>query len=244
MIERMNKTAIIVPTYNEKDNIVRLLLEIFITVPKASVFVVDDNSPDGTSSTVESLLVKFSNLRLIKRQKKEGLGKAYLYTFEKILKEHNFETIITMDADFSHSPAYLPKMIESGKNFDLVISSRYVKGGKTIGWELWRKALSYFANLYCRFILQTPIYDNTSGFLAIKTNVLRQLDFSKLDFSGYAFTVGLKYLLLKQQATFIELPIIFKNRTGGESKISNHIIKEGITTPWKMIFPFIWTRKK
>ncbi|MDP2586619.1 MAG: polyprenol monophosphomannose synthase [Candidatus Komeilibacteria bacterium] len=234
-VDELQKIAVIVPTYNEKENIARLLSEIFIVAPRVSVFVVDDNSPDGTATLVNSLLGKFSNLRLINRQKKEGLGKAYLFVFNEILKNHDFETIITMDADFSHNPAYLPKMIELRRDFDLVIGSRYVAGGRTIGWETWRRGLSYFANLYCRLILRTPVRDNTSGFLAVKAALLRQIDFSQLDFSGYAFTVGLKYLLLKQHATFTELPIVFKNRVGGESKISNHIIKEGIASPWKMI---------
>lgn len=231
----MLRTAVIVPTYNEKENIARLLAEIFIIAPQVSVFVVDDNSPDGTATVVGQLLDKFPNLRLINRLNKEGLGKAYLFVFEKILANHDFETIITMDADFSHNPADLPKMIELRGEFDLVIGSRYVAGGQTIGWELWRRALSYSGNLYCRLILRSPIKDNTSGFLAINAALLRKIDFSQLDLSGYAFTIGLKYLLLGQGATFSELPIVFKNRVGGESKISNHIIKEGVASPWKML---------
>lgn len=231
------RVAVIVPTYNEKENIARLLSEIFIVAPEVSVFVVDDNSPDGTAASVNSLLNKFPGLHLVKRQKKEGLGKAYLFAFKQILTNHDFETIITMDADFSHRPAYLPKIIKLRREFDLVIGSRYVKGGRTSGWELWRRALSYGGNLYCRLILNTPIHDLTSGFLAISADLLRKIDFSRLELSGYAFTIGLKHLLLKHGATCIELPIVFQNRTGGESKISNHIIKEGITSPWKMIFP-------
>ncbi|MFA6304883.1 MAG: polyprenol monophosphomannose synthase [Patescibacteria group bacterium] len=228
--------AVVVPTYNEKENISRLLSEILVTVPGVDVFVVDDNSPDQTAGLVKDMMGKFANLHLLNREKKEGLGRAYIYAFNEILKDSKFTTIIMMDADFSHNPGYLPKLIELGQKYDLAIGSRYIKGGKTIGWEMWRKALSYGGNLYCRLILSTPIHDVTSGFLAIKADCLKKIDLSALNLSGYAFTIGLKYALIRQGFSFKELPIVFQNRTGGESKISNHIIREGIIAPWKMIF--------
>lgn len=233
---RFMKIAIIIPTYNERENIARIISEIFVIVPAVHVFVVDDNSPDGTADAVDSLINKFPNLHLLKREKKEGLGRAYIYAFKKVLANSDFERIFIMDADFSHNPTYLPQMIEKSKEFALVIGSRYVKGGKTIGWEMWRKMLSFGGNLYCRLILRTHIHDYTSGFLSLSADFLRQIDFSSIDVSGYAFTIELKYLLYKKGATFFELPIIFQNRTGGESKFSNHIISEGIKAPWKMIF--------
>lgn len=229
------RIAIIIPTYNERENIAQIISEIFIIVPTVHVFAVDDNSPDGTAVLVDSLINKFPNLHLLKREKKEGLGKAYIYAFQRVLSDQSFERIFMMDADFSHNPIYLPRIIEKSQEFDLVIGSRYVKGGKTIGWELWRKTLSFCGNFYCRLILRTPIHDYTSGFLSISTDLMRQIDFSAIDVSGYAFTIELKYLLYKKGATFFELPIVFQNRTGGESKISNHIISEGVKAPWKMI---------
>ena len=140
-----------------------------------------------------------------------------------------------MDADFSHDPKYLEQMIKVSRVSNVVIGSRYVKEGKTEGWEFWRVMLSFFGNRYCKFVTGMPVYDCTAGFNVIDTRILKKLDFSSFDLSGYAFIMELKYLLWKAGATFKEIPITFKNRTGGESKISGHIISEGLLAPWKMI---------
>ena len=141
-----------------------------------------------------------------------------------------------MDADFSHSPDCLIEMFKKLGDYDVVVGSRYIKGGKVAGWELWRKLLSYFGNVYCKIILRLPVFDATSGFYCLRTEILRKLDLSSIDASGYAFQIEFKYLLYKHGARFVEFPITFTNRAGGGSKMSGHIISEGIFAPWKMLF--------
>lgn len=228
------KNLVIIPTYNESSTIVDLVTRVFNAVPDVSIMVVDDNSPDRTGELVQALTRDFPNLKLLSRGRKEGLGRAYMHAFSEALKQ-DLGNIITMDADLSHDPACLPKMLQEAQTADIVIGSRYISGGKTIGWELWRRLLSRFASFYCRLITKMPTHDCTSGFMTINSNFLRKIDFSSIDLSGYAFLIELKYLLWKKGASIKEIPITFKNRAGGESKISNHIIKEGILAPWKMI---------
>lgn len=230
------KYVVIIPTYNERENIGKIVPEIFALIPEINVLVVDDNSPDQTQMVVRDLQQKFPNLSLLARQGKEGLGKAYLDAFWQVLKDETVDGIVMMDADFSHDPRYLPELLKNSSDFDIVVASRYLRGGETVGWELWRKFLSTFGNLYARIILRMPITDYTGGFNLIKSNALRKVDFSTIDASGYAFQIELKYLLWKMGGRFTEVPIIFKNRLHGESKISGHIIREGIFAPWKMIF--------
>ncbi|OHA78502.1 MAG: hypothetical protein A2V96_02670 [Candidatus Yonathbacteria bacterium RBG_16_43_6] len=230
------KSVIIIPTYNERENISQLVTEIFDTVPTSVyVMVVDDNSPDGTGDIVESLKKMFPRLSLLHRRGKEGLGKAYLDAFGKVLEDKEVDSLIMMDADFSHHPRYLKEILSKKDDYDVVVGSRYVPQGTVEGWELWRRVLSFGGNLYCRIITRISINDCTGGFNLIRTDILRKIDPSSFDASGYAFIFELKYLLFNEGARFVEVPIIFKNRTGGESKISNHIIKEGILAPWKMI---------
>jgi dolichol-phosphate mannosyltransferase len=233
----MSRTYIIVPTYNEHENIRAFVGAVYGVLPNAVVCVVDDNSPDGTARDVEELQKTFPSLVLVKREKKEGLGRAYIYAFEKILAMPDAGRILTMDADFSHHPSFLPRLLEAAKtDSDVVIGSRYVEGGRTIGWELWRKVLSAGGNLYCRFITGLPVNDCTAGFYTISTALLRKLDLKSIGASGYAFQIELKYALLKAGAALKEVPIVFANRIGGESKIFGSIISEGIITPWKIRF--------
>jgi dolichol-phosphate mannosyltransferase len=229
-------TTIVIPTYNERVNIKDLIPSIFTILPGIRISVVDDNSPDGTQDEVGRLAKIYKNISLIKREKKEGLGKAYTHAFKMLLRDTNIHTIVMMDADFSHDPSYLPQLLKLRNEADVVIGSRYIRHGNTEGWELWRKFLSKGGNLYCRRITGMPINDCTGGFNAISTNQLRKIDMNSLDSSGYAFIMELKYRLHKVGSKFAEVPIIFKNRREGESKISSHIIKEGIIAPWKMRF--------
>ncbi len=232
----MKNDFIIIPTYNERTNITQLIESVFLTVPDIHVLVVDDNSPDGTADVVRASMLKFPKLELLSRAGKEGLGKAYVHAFREVLAKGDVQTIIMMDADFSHSPTYLPELLKGRKTADIVVGSRYAQGGQTVGWELWRRVLSYGGNLYCRLITGIPVQDCTGGFNAVNASVLRTVDLDSMDMSGYAFIMELKYLLYAAGASFKEIPIIFKNRTGGESKISGHIISEGLLAPWKMKF--------
>lgn len=226
--------VIIIPTYNEAANIKTVIKAVFSSVPEASILVVDDNSPDNTATIVKSLAAENPRLRLLFRQKKEGLGKAYIHAFRELAKDPACSWIVTMDADLSHDPAYLPKMLEEVPAANLVIGSRYNGHGGTRGWELWRRILSRGGNLYSHFVTGMPVYDCTAGFMLIDKKLLSNETLRRLDLSGYAFLIELKYRLWQTGAKIKEIPILFKNRLGGESKLSNHIILEGLLAPWRM----------
>ena len=228
------QVRILLPTFNENDNIEAIVREIFHTAPDVEILVIDDNSPDGTASTVKGLRAEFPNLHLLFREKKEGLGKAYLAGFAESID--STDALITMDADFSHNPAHLSALIAAGKAHDLVIGSRYTKGGGVDGWEPWRQILSGGGNFYARSITGLPIRDCTSGFMLLRTSVLRRLDLTHIGASGYAFLMELKYRLWRSGARIAETPIIFRARRGGESKLSGHIVGEGFRTPWRLRF--------
>lgn len=226
---------IILPTYNEASNIREIILEIFRLQPEIHVLVVDDNSPDGTANIVKDLQPKFSNLKLLEREKKEGLGKAYKAAFKMVLSQQEVGSIFMMDADFSHNPKYIEKMLDDTGEHSLIIGSRYTKDGGVEDWEMWRKFLSWGGNIYCRVIFRSRIKDWTAGFNCIDSSLLKKINLDKLDISGYSFLIGLKYQLVRKGAKVKEIPIIFENRRGGESKLSGHIVREGILTPWKSL---------
>lgn len=231
------RDVVIIPTYNERENISQLVPEIFKFVPEAEVLVVDDNSPDGTGDAVKEMMGRYPHLRLLSRPKKEGLCPAYIQAFRQILSEGNTRTITMMDADFSHDPKYLPEMFKKSEEYGVVAGSRYIKGGGTEGWELRRRLLSRAGNFYCRVITGLPVRDCTGGFNCMRAEVLRRVDFERiLQFRGYAFIMALKYYLWKAGAKFLEIPILFKNRTRGKSKISSRIVREGLLTPWRLVF--------
>jgi dolichol-phosphate mannosyltransferase len=229
------KYVVVLPTYNEAENIEKIISLIMNNYDNVSVLVVDDNSPDGTFRIVNTLLPVYPRLSLLLRKEKQGLGKAYTEGFIEVIKDPLVTHVFMMDADMSHDPKYIVDLIQKSNSFDLVIGSRYVKNGKTIGWELWRKVLSFLGNIYARTITRLPIYDMTGGFNCININYLKKIDLDTVSSSGYAFIMELKYALYKKGATVTEVPITFVNRFGGESKISNNIISEGILAPWKMI---------
>jgi len=229
------KTTVVIPTYNERENVSHLIEEIFSLLPEINILVVDDNSPDSTATVVKELMAKYPNLSLLERPMKNGLGGAYIEGFKKLLTDPDIKNIIMMDGDFSHNPKYLFQMIAEAENYSLVVGSRYIKGGGIAKWELWRKFLSSGGNFYVRILLGRRIHDWTGGFNCIKADYLRKVNLDKIDLSGYAFIMGIKYFLIKAGASAKEIPIIFEARRGGESKLSHHIISEGITAPWKMI---------
>jgi dolichol-phosphate mannosyltransferase len=209
---------------------------IFQAVPDIYIVVVDDNSPDGTAEVVKTLQKTYPNLSLLSRKEKNGLGPAYIHAFRQIASTENEGTVFMMDADMSHDPKHLREMIDLRKEYDVIIGSRYVHGGKTVGWELYRRILSRGGNFYAKTITRMPIHDCTSGFNAISIALLKKINFSEINIAGYAFIMHLKYLLYKEGARFYEIPICFKNRVEGESKLTNMIVREGIIAPWQMIF--------
>lgn len=229
------KNILVVPTYNERKNIEKFCLLIFSVLPDIHILVVDDNSPDKTAIEIKNMQKKYRNLLLLEREKKEGLGRAYVDAFKFVLDDGSFDSLIMMDADFSHDPKYLDSMIKESQSNDLVIGSRYITGGGIEGWEFWRYLLSLGGNIYTRLITTMPVRDATAGFNLINLNVLKKIDMNGLESSGYAFQIELKYRLWKAGAKIKEIPIIFKNRLEGESKISNHIVREGMLVPWKLL---------
>lgn len=218
------RTAICIPTYNERDNLPSLVDEILASTD-AHVVVIDDNSPDGTGQIAEILASSESRVSVIHRPRKEGLGRAYVDGFRRALAQ-GFDLIFQMDADFSHQPRYLPAMIDALKRADVVIGSRYIEGGGTVNWGLGRRLLSQGSNVYARLVLQTPYRDATSGFVGFRRHVLEAIDFEAIDASSYAFQVELKYRAHRLGFSITEVPISFYDRIVGASKLSRSTVPQ------------------
>lgn len=230
-----SKTLIIIPTYNEIENIENLVSAIYGQVPEASILVVDDNSPDGTAALVEKLQKNDPRIHLIKRPGKMGLGTAYIAGFKYAL-ERDFEYIFEMDADFSHDPVYLPRFLEAAKDFDLVLGSRYVPGGGVENWPWRRKMISIGGSLYSRMILGVPYKDLTGGFKCFRRGTLEALPLDEVHSEGYSFQIEMTYRAHKKGFTIREIPIIFKDRKGGKSKMSWAIFFEAFYRVWQIRF--------
>lgn len=233
----MSDALVIIPTYNEKENIEAIIRAIFSQEKVFDILVVDDNSPDGTPEIVTSLCNEFPNQLFIQnRTKKNGLGKAYLYGFDWALQQ-NYQYIIQMDADFSHNPEDLIKLYHSCfiHNFDVAIGSRYVKNRvNVVNWDIKRLLLSYFASKYVKFITQIPIYDTTAGFVCWKRQVLETINLNKIKFIGYAFQIEMKFKAWKHKFKIKEVSVIFTDREKGQSKMSGNIIYEALFGVIKM----------
>jgi dolichol-phosphate mannosyltransferase len=224
----------VLPTYNERANIGVIVGRLFARFPEFRVLVVDDNSPDGTSEAVSNLQASYPRLELLLRRDERGFGSAYLAGFRQVLQRGSADAILMMDADLSHDPDDLPAMLDRIANCDVVIGSRYTKGGAVAGWELWRRLMSKAGNVYIRAITRMPFHDCTSGFVLIRTDLLRRIDLSGISSSGYAFLMELKFAMWRSRARMGEVPITFRNRAEGESKLSGHIVSEGIRAPWNV----------
>lgn len=227
---------IIIPTYNEKENIALLAHSIFEYYPDISVLVVDDNSPDGTANIMNKLQDKFPRLALHQRLNDRGFGKSYIDGFKKVINNEQVETVVMMDADFSHDHKEVPKMVKKLDDSDAVVGSRYVKGGKIENWNWRRRLLSQFANFYARTILGVPIHDLTAGFICFRKDILRSIDFDSIKSEGYSFLIEFKYKIFKAGYKIYEHPIIFNERREGRSKMSFKNIWEAIFLPWKLKF--------
>ena len=225
----MNKTLVIIPTYNEIENIESIIIEVFKTDLPLDILVVDDNSPDGTGNLVKYLLKKYpGQLFLENRKRKEGLGAAYVQGFLWAIR-FKYDFIFEMDADFSHDPAELVPMLKLLKlNVDVVVGSRYIKGFSVVNWPLSRILISYFASLYVRIITLMPIKDPTAGFVGYKRDVLLSIDLEQIKFIGYAFQIEMKYKSWLKGFILKEYPIVFLNRKLGKSKMDKSIIWEAL----------------
>ena len=222
------KTLIIIPTYNEFDNLRPLLQEIFSFAPAADVLIVDDNSPDGTGKLADQIHVENPQVNVLHRAGKLGLGTAYIAGF-KYAVEHGYDAAFEMDADFSHDPRYLPDFLQKIENADLVIGSRYVEGGDTPNWSLLRRFISGGGNIFARFMLGIPVHDCTAGYRCYRRQVLESIELDTIESQGYAFQVELAYRVYKHGFKIVETPIIFMDRRVGKSKMSRTIFLEGLT---------------
>jgi len=231
-----SKVIKIIPTYNEKENVVVLVPVIFECMPETSILIVDDNSPDGTGKTVESLAKKYPKLTLHERTQDRGFGRSYIDGFRKIKNDSRYEFVVMMDADFSHDPNTIPAMIDKLTDSDLIIGSRYISNGRIDNWNLKRKILSRFANFYARTILGLPVKDVTTGFMCFRKSVLDKIDLGSIKSDGYAFLVEMKYRIFKAGYRICEHPIVFNERREGQSKMSAKVIWESIWLPWRIKF--------
>ena len=238
----MNSSLVIIPTYNEVDNIERIVKRVFLE-ESFDILVVDDSSPDGTADKVIKLQRHFKDRLFIEdNHKKRGIGKAYLIGFQWALKR-KYNYIFQIDADLSHDPKELPKMLDNLKNnVDVIIGSRYVDGINVVNWPLSRILLSYFASLYVRILTFMPVKDPTSGFVGYKSSVLNSLSNSKIRFSGYAFQIEMKFKSWKKKFILKEHPIVFVNRTDGISKMNGDIIWEAFFGVFILIFESIFNK--
>jgi dolichol-phosphate mannosyltransferase len=227
----LNQSIVIIPTYNEVENIEDIVNAVFALPKQIDVLIVDDNSPDGTSSVVEILQLHYNEekprLHLIKRPGKQGLGTAYITGFQFAL-ERGYTFILEMDADFSHDPKDLVRLIDAcdKENCDVAIGSRYATGVNVVNWPMGRVLLSWFASRYVRLITGLPVHDTTAGFICYRDTVLRTIGLDDIQFVGYAFQIELKFKAWKHRFRLKEVPIIFTDRTRGQSKMSGRIFKE------------------
>jgi dolichol-phosphate mannosyltransferase len=228
-----NQVLVIIPTYNESENIGKLLCDLSQLYPQnVDKLVIDDNSPDGTREIVRSMQPSMKGLHLILRERKLGLGTAYITGFRYAL-EHNYKYIIEMDADFSHDPVMLKLFLEAMKGADLVIGSRYINNTvNVVNWPLARLILSKLASIYTRIVTGMPVADPTSGFKCFSADVLRALDLGRINSQGYSFQIEMNFRVWKKGFTIKEIPIVFVDRSVGKSKMTKHNIREAIWIVW------------
>ena len=230
----MNPALVCIPTYNERENIGPITEAVLKADPRVDILIVDDNSPDGTGKIADELAAKEPRIRVLHREKKEGLGRAYLHAFRTALGM-GYQYILEMDADFSHDPRYLPTFLDAAEaGADLVLGSRYVTGGGTVNWGIGRQVISRGGSLYARSILGVGINDLTGGFKCFNRRVLETLDLDAVQSTGYAFQIELTYRTLKKGFTVREVPIVFEDRRVGHSKMSKKIFLEALTMVWKL----------
>jgi dolichol-phosphate mannosyltransferase len=230
------RTVVVLPTYNEAENIVAFLRAVRHAVPDADVLVVDDNSPDGTAALAEEIASELGRIKVLHRAGKLGLGAAYRHGFTMAFDE-GYEVIVSMDSDFSHDPAAIPTMLQLvAGGADAVVGSRYVPGGATVDWPVRRRLLSRWGNRYTAAVLRLPVHDCTSGFRAYRAGALRSIDPASTTAEGYAFLTELIRKMVANGSSIVETPIIFRDRQFGTSKMSGRIIAESmlLVTKWAL----------
>ncbi len=227
------KSLVIIPTYNEMENIPRLIPAVLSQDESIDILIVDDNSPDGTANYVEQITQNNTRVHLIKRSGKLGLGTAYITGFKYAL-QNNYDYVFEMDADFSHDPNEIRNFLEAIKNNDLVLGSRYIHGVRVLNWPMRRLLLSFFASVYTRIITGMPVRDATGGFKCFRRKVLEAIDLDKIKSNGYSFQIEMTFKAYKKGFKFVEIPIVFVDRVKGKSKMSKKIVFEAVTMVWKL----------
>ncbi|PYO10635.1 MAG: dolichyl-phosphate beta-D-mannosyltransferase [Gemmatimonadetes bacterium] len=229
-----DRALVIVPTYNERFNIARLIPAILAQDPSLEILVVDDGSPDGTGAIVDSIAANNPRVHIIHREGKLGLGTAYIEGFRWAL-ERKYDLVFEMDADFSHNPELLPEFLQMIKEADVVLGSRYQDGRvNVVNWPMSRLFLSYAANVYARAVTGLPISDTTGGFKCFRRNVLESIDLNSVKSNGYAFQIEMSFRAWKRGFRLVEIPIIFVDRTEGVSKMSKKIVREAVWMVWRL----------
>jgi dolichol-phosphate mannosyltransferase len=227
------RVLVVIPTYNEADNIVKIVPEVLAQAGGFHVLVVDDGSPDGTAKFVQRMMDGDRRVHLVQRPGKMGLGTAYVAGF-KFALEHGYDFVFEMDADFSHDPKEIPNFLKAAQNADLVLGSRYVNGVRVLNWPMQRLLLSYSANVYTRIITGLPVSDATGGFKCFRRTVLESLDLDAVKSNGYAFQIEMSYKAWKKGFRIAEVPIVFLDRRVGVSKMSRKIVHEAFFMLWKL----------
>jgi dolichol-phosphate mannosyltransferase len=230
------RALVVIPTYNERENVARIVNTVLAQDPRLDVLVVDDGSPDGTGEIAEALAGANGRVNVLRRERKLGLGTAYLTGFRWAL-EREYELVFEMDADFSHDPAHLPEFLRSIQEADLVLGSRYRDGKVTVvNWPIGRLLLSYYANVYARAVTGLPVWDTTGGFKCFRRSVLQAIDLDSVRSNGYAFQIEMSMRAWKRGFRIKEIPIVFVDRTEGQSKMSGAIVREAIWMVWRLRF--------
>ncbi|MGD0339235.1 MAG: polyprenol monophosphomannose synthase [Bacteroidota bacterium] len=229
----MEKALVVIPTFNEADNIQKIINDVLSVESSLNVLVVDDASPDGTGAIVKRIMTTNDRVRLIEREGKKGLGTAYVAGFKYALA-NGYDCVFEMDADFSHDPREIPNFLSKVRDYDLVVGSRYLTGVTVVNWPLKRLILSYGANLYTRIITGMPIKDATGGFKCFRRRVLENIDLDAIHSNGYAFQIEMNFKAWKKGFRVTEIPIIFEDRRVGVSKMSKKIVYEAIFMVWKL----------
>ena len=237
----MKRSLVIIPTYNEADNVLKIIPEVLAQDEGFHVLVVDDNSPDGTAKLVKEMQKSNSRIHLLERPSKRGLGTAYVAGFKYALS-HEFDFAFEMDADFSHDPKSLLKLLAKAEECDLVIGSRYISGVNVVNWPMSRLILSYTANMYTRFVTGLPVRDATAGFKCYRRAVLESLDLDAITSNGYSFQIETNYMAWKKGFRVCEVPIVFVDRRAGVSKMSKHIVYEAAWMVWRLKYRSLFSK--
>ena len=228
------RALVIVPTYNERENIRRLVESVLVQDGRIDMLIVDDGSPDGTGAVVDEIVATNDRVHALHRARKMGLGTAYIAGFRWAL-ERDYAYVLEMDADFSHDPIHLPQFLRAVEDADMVLGSRYQQGRVTVvNWPIARLILSYCANIYARAVTGLPVWDATGGFKCFRRSVLEALDLSQVQSNGYAFQIEMSFRAWKRNFRIAEIPIVFVDRTEGTSKMSNSIVREAVWMVWRL----------